>query len=363
MPLSDRREFLFALRSTALLMLGGCGGGGSSEDPGTAVAARPPARSVAVPPDHPALAYSHGFNPRPGADIATFTRPIADYWGREHVNPGARIGFVTDSRWVRLRLRYTAMMSRAKIYLGTGVVLVDGQVAIAFDHPSTDSGEEVVELAFASIQPRHVAVVLPINASVSFAGLELDALATLEPAPARARRRCVAIGDSNTQGYGPGRPDFNWPFLLAQSLDWDVRNAGYGGYVCYPFMAPTLADQDMDLAIYMIGINDYLRQVPLGEFRQKLQRWYALFRSVRPDTPLVLVSPTHCSIPRDRHIEHYREVFRRLMDVIGSDSNLQLIEGTGLTGDAGSLIRGDGAHFTPEGSRRVAANLEARLRV
>ncbi len=345
------------------LGLVGCSSGGGSAAPATS-ASKGPATSTPqrhYSPDHKAYDYSDHFSSNVSDDAAAFTRMIEDGHGLMHVNPGARIRFATDSARIGISLRYSARISSQEIFNGVGTVLVNGEVWTTFERDWGDAGDIVVALEFPDAYVRIIEVLLPLSAGVEFLGAKLDNQAVLMKPPLRPALRCGVFGDSISQGLGASCSERSWPFLLGRMKQWQIINGGYAGYPCLPETARAYAEAQVDVATYMIGANDFARQIPLDQFRTRFHQWMLTYRALTPTTKLYCVTPTHTLIDRPIPLEAYREVILAMNSTI-RDPLTTVIDGPSLA-PRDTHHFPDGLHPGDEGSGRIANSLAAQLSV
>ncbi len=358
---STRRRVLIALQAQMALGLVGCSSGGGSTAPASSA---PKGSATSIPqrhysPDHTAYDYSDHFSSDVSEDAAAFTRMIEDGHGLMHVNPGSRIRFATDSARVGISLRYSARISSHVIFNGVGTVLVNGEVWTTFEREWGDAGDIVVPLEFPDAYVRIIEILLPLSAGVEFLGTTLDGQAMLMKPPLRPALRCGIFGDSISQGLGASRSERSWPFLLGRMKQWQIINGGYAGYPCLPETARAYADAHVDVATYMIGANDFVRQIPLDRFRSRFLQWVLTYRALSPATRLYCVTPTHSLIDRPISLEAYRQIIRETISTT-SDPLTSVIDGPSLApGDTHHFP--DGLHPGDDGSERIATSLVASL--
>lgn len=185
--------------------------------------------------------------------------------------------------------------------------------------------------------------------------LALAALAG-QPAPVRAQRTLVFLGDSLTAGFGLSRAEA-FPSLVEQRLrqggmaDWKVVNAGVSGDTSAGARARLdhLYRARIDLLFLCIGSNDGLRGLPVAELERNLRA--ILDRARREGTRVVLAG---AMVP-DNYGKAYQEAFRGVFGRLAREYKVAfmpfLLEGVALKPD---LNQEDGIHPNAAGTRKVA---------
>ncbi|WP_440107590.1 GDSL-type esterase/lipase family protein [Streptosporangium sp. H16] len=146
---------------------------------------------------------------------------------------------------------------------------------------------------------KDVEIWLPYNETTELIALRADA--PIEPAPDRGRRVWLHHGSSISHGSDAASPTTTWPALAASLGDAELINLGLSGSALLdPFTARVLRDTPADLISLKIGINlvntDLMR---LRAFTPAVHGFLDTIREGHPGTPLLVVSPIHCTIHED----------------------------------------------------------------
>lgn len=212
---------------------------------------------------------------------------------------------------------------------------------------------------------------LPQSTDFRLRDLTLPDGARLLPYRPPQRPRWLAYGSSITQCASAPTPTRTWPALVARSLGWDLTCLGFAGE-CHldPMIARTIADRPADLVTACLGINVYGQ----GSFNARsylpaVLGFISAIRDGHPDIPIVLISPI-CSPEREetsgaagmtlRGMREQLAEAHRLLHGHG-DSNLHLVNGPDLLGEAQSDLLGDGLHPTGEGYAAIAKAIAPTL--
>lgn len=182
-------------------------------------------------------------------------------------------------------------------------------------------------------------------------------------APAGARPRIVALGDSLTAGLGL-EPDQAYPALLQKRLDaaglkYDVVNAGVSGDTSAGGLRRVdwALEGDVKVLIVALGGNDALRGLPVEQLRQNLTT--IIERAKARHIAVVLAgmeAPPNFGAA-------YTNAFRQTYREVAAEHDAVLIPFL-LDGVAGlpEMNQGDGIHPTAAGAEKVAETVWSALR-
>ncbi len=117
----------------------------------------------------------------------------------------------------------------------------------------------------------------------------------------------ICFGDSLTTGVGASRGE-DYPSILGGHLGTRVVNAGEGGDTTAEALARLERDvlaQEPRLVIVLLGGNDFLRQVPLGETKRNLEE---IVRRIQDQGAMVAVVGLRLGLFSDEYGPMYREI-------------------------------------------------------
>mgnify|MGYP000902042938 FL=1 len=178
------------------------------------------------------------------------------------------------------------------------------------------------------------------------------------PAPADARHRLVAFGDSLTAGFGV-ETGFSYPDFLQKLIDgkhypWRVINAGVSGDTSSDGLArlPAVLDYKPEIVILELGANDGLRGIPVDATRANLEQMIQDLQ--RGGAKVVLAGMTLPPNYGPEYIKPFEKIFTGLAATYKLPLIPFLLEGVG--GNS-KLMQADGLHANVEGNRRVAGNV------
>jgi acyl-CoA thioesterase-1 len=120
----------------------------------------------------------------------------------------------------------------------------------------------------------------------------------------------ICFGDSLTEGVGAGEGE-DYPAVLAQKLGTAVINAGRRGDTTA--QALTRLPQDVlennpRLVIVLLGGNDFLRHVPVGETKQNLAE---IVRRIHGGGAMVAIAGVRLGLFRDEYGPLFEEIARQ----------------------------------------------------
>ena len=178
---------------------------------------------------------------------------------------------------------------------------VDGGNTLVID-PGTGAVEHrpgptgTVRFTGLPARDKDVEIWLPYNEATVPVALRTDA--PVHPAPDRGRPVWVHHGSSISHGSDAVSPTAIWPAVAASRAGAHLVNLGLSGNaVVDPFTARTMRALPADLISVKLGINvvnqDAMRRRAFGP---AVHGFLDTVREGHPSTPLVVVSPIHCTI-------------------------------------------------------------------
>lgn len=171
------------------------------------------------------------------------------------------------------------------------------------------------------------------------------------------------FGDSNTFGYDPrsyfgGRYDANnrWVDILAEKTGWDIHNNGMNGREVP--VREVIFPKSLDLLIIMLGTNDLLQGLDAAAVCCRMELF---LKALQMDSrKLLLIAPVPLQFGEWVSDPEMLDKSRQL-----SDGYRQLAHKMGIRFmDAAEWkipLCYDGVHFTEEGHRIFAENLQKAL--
>ncbi len=189
--------------------------------------------------------------------------------------------------------------------------------------------------------------------------------ASQEPAAAPRGPRVVFLGTSLTAGLGLPGPEDAWPSRLADLADsagfpLQAVNAGVSGDTSAGGLRRLdwILREPLDVLVVELGANDGLRGQDPDATAENLRR---IVRGAQERYPRAQVLLCAMEAPPNMG-DAYTERFRAIFPEVAAQTGARLVPFL-LDGVAGvpELNQDDGMHPTPEGHRRMAANVWASL--
>ncbi|UQN28664.1 GDSL-type esterase/lipase family protein [Brachybacterium kimchii] len=230
---------------------------------------------------------------------------------------GVRLVLDTDARALDLTLRSArAAFPTAERPRGVLDVVIDGEAVshdvltggtLVINDPSTGESSFSPGPAHTSrieLRPgtHRVELWLPYSEGILLDSLRAEAdTGTGRPLVrpvAPSGPRWVHHGSSISHGSNAATPLGTWPVRAARAVGADLRNLGFGGSALVDApVAQVIRDAPADVISLKLGINlvggDIMRRRALVP---AMHGFLDTIRQGHPDTPLVLVSPLHCSL-------------------------------------------------------------------
>ena len=194
---------------------------------------------------------------------------------------------------------------------------------------------------------------MPAEAGV---GNRDTALAT----PAAAVPVIMFVGTSLTAGLGV-EPDQAYPAIIQQKLDsaglaYRVVNAGVSGETSAGAVRRIdwLLRDPVAILVLETGANDGLRGQDPDSIRGNIQAMIDRVRAAQPATRIILVGMNAMPNLGRAYTTRFEAIYPAIGRANGLPAVPMLLDGVG---GVDSLNQPDGIHPTPEGHRRLAANI------
>lgn len=268
--------------------------------------------------------------------------------------PGGRQRFVSNAPSVSVKMRWNGLVTRADARNPIGHVYVDGVLVQDFQSPA---GVNVVTTSaivvnMGSSANRIYEIVLPYADGVEFGGVDVAPPYVVTAAPPRVGALMVCLGDSITQGFSVTDERRSWTYLLAQAKGFRCINLGYGGRITVPDDGTKAANLNPDRITVLLGMNDYLGQRPVADYKADLKQLLMNIHAVNPTVPVyvsgITLTTTALAIP----LSSYRSVAGECIGELGY-SQLVGVDTSTLIANS-SQLQGDGVHPNDAGAANMA---------
>lgn len=280
--------------------------------------------------------------------------------------PGARIGFRTDSKTLKVRmvLETLSVSREMSLFSGQSINVMAGNrrnarflgLVVPADYESKTAEQEFR----LSGEMQDIMLYLPRNEIVETVEISVDDDAVIEaPTPYR-NGTVVYYGSSITAGGCCTRITNAYTTLLSDWLDFDFYNLGFSGSARGELeMADYINTFDMDVFVY-----DYDHNAPDAEhLRATHEPFFKRFREKHPTTPVIITSRP--DIVGGTVFDARREAVRQtyLNAVASGDENVWFIDGETFFGkEDRELCTLDRCHPNDLGMYRMAKVYEPVLR-
>ncbi|CAG7635272.1 SGNH/GDSL hydrolase family protein [Paenibacillus allorhizosphaerae] len=209
---------------------------------------------------------------------------------------------------------------------------------------------------------RTVTIHFPLYQGVKSVWIGLDADAAVEaPEPFIDDRRIIFYGTSITQGGCASRPGMAFTNILSHRFHREFINLGFSGNgKGEPELAHLIAQIERPALLAL----DYAANVTAEQYIATLPEFIRIYRSVHPDTPILVISKNPYAqeqintAMRERRIvcrDFGRELVEKLQE--GGDRNIAFQDGDVLLGEDFEECTVDGSHPNDLGFRRMADGL------
>jgi len=271
---------------------------------------------------------------------------------------GGRIRFKTDSQ----RITLTAVLP--DISVGTKIppsgsrcfdmyVGKDYRGFFACDYKEREDGcyRGSATLDLKSREMRDITVNFPLynNVSAVYISCEEDC-ALLPPSPEKYPKPIVYYGSSITQGGCASHAGNAYPNIISRRLGTNFINLGFSGSArAESVMMEYLATLDMSIFVY-----DYDHNAKNYEYlRDTHENGYKIFRRLKPDVPIVMITSADIEKDRSERIDIIRTTYENAKKA--GDNNVYFINGDDIyTPDIKAYCTVDKCHPNDFGFWRMA---------
>ena len=196
---------------------------------------------------------------------------------------------------------------------------------------------------------KYLLIVLTIIALIFFFKKE-----TPEVIKLNSTDKILAFGDSITYGYGESENE-NYPYLLSQSTNTQVINAGINGDTSrdgLQRLPALLEDSSIKLILLCFGGNDILQKVPLGELKSNLKKMIQIAKKKNIDVILI-------SVPK---ISSLGLSSLALYSTVADEENVEIMDDVLVHVLSRSSLKNDYIHPNAKGYRYMADEIYEHLK-
>jgi acyl-CoA thioesterase-1 len=168
-----------------------------------------------------------------------------------------------------------------------------------------------------------------------------------------AGQAIICFGDSLTEGVGAG-PGEDYPSALSQLIAAPVVNAGHRGdttAAALNRLARDVLDKNPRLVIVLLGGNDFLRQVPVGDTRKNME---TIVQRIQERGAMVVITGMKLGLFTDE----YGAMMENIAEKLGALLVPQVTKGI-LTD---SKLRSDPIHPNGAGYRMIAERIAEKIK-
>jgi lysophospholipase L1-like esterase len=168
-----------------------------------------------------------------------------------------------------------------------------------------------------------------------------------------AGQAIICFGDSLTEGLGASQGE-DYPSVLSRLIAAPVVNAGHRGdttAAALERLASDVLDKNPRLVIVLLGGNDFLRQVPIGDTRKNLE---VIVQRIQERGAMVVITGMKLGLFTDE----YGAMVENIAEKFGALLVPQVTKGI-LTD---SKLRSDPIHPNGAGYRLIAERIAEKVR-
>lgn len=326
---------------------------------------------INIYPTNPNLVYEGVLESDISASKATFYRmkksyvstSVSGYYDQKRAaaSSGICIRFKTSSPVIKAHFLENLILG-SDVFWHTFDVFKNGEYYGKFQDLNFEISNPTGELAFWKIT-------LPTFSTIEFINLELLTGYTLEPIADLNKPIYIAIGNSITHGQGINMNStaLGYPFLVADSLNYELYNWAIGGSKVYDGILANLStDISPDLVTILWGYNDVHYSAGDNFFQTstfvKYETILKTFARDYPDACIMAILPTTTTNPINTSVRTIDSLKSGQLQIIQNlqktYSNISFMLGTDYT-DMSSL--NDAVHLNEDGNQRLANGILAEL--
>jgi len=324
-----------------------------------------------IDPTNPNLIYEGVLESDISSNKATFYRmkknyvstSVLGYYDQKRAasSSGICIRFKTSSPIIKAHFQENLILGSA-VFWHTFDVFKNGEYYGKFQDLDFEISNPTGELAFWKIT-------LPTFSTIEFINLELLTGYTVEPIADLNKPVYIAIGNSITHGQGISinSTALSYPFLVADSLNYELYNWAIGGSKVYDGILDNLStDISPDLVSILWGYND-VHYSTGDDFLEnstfvKYETIITTFARDYPDACIMAILPTTTTNPINTSVRTIDSLKSGQLQIIQNlqktYSNISFMHGTDYT-DISSL--NDAVHLNQNGNQRLANGILAEL--
>jgi lysophospholipase L1-like esterase len=304
-------------------------------------------------------------------ELLRFHRPIVEANAFQWASPGARVRFVTNSRYVHFLIRWNTLVTRSVSVTSydEGVVLADGVEAATFVRTVeyNEEGTDLVEVDLGTREVRTIELVWPYWTGMDLLEVRVSPNADIAAPDPRPSTVIAFLGDSITHGANTTKITNSWTWLLAEEKSWQAKNYANGSRLAEDTDGAALAGSGASRATLMIGFNDWFNNRPLATYQAEVQAELAAMRTALPSAKIYAISPiysTHDDVPTTNSngdtLDDFRAACEAAFDA-WADGNSQFIDGLSIMTNDDDRLTADGVHPNDTGAAEIATALAALI--
>lgn len=168
-----------------------------------------------------------------------------------------------------------------------------------------------------------------------------------------AGQTIICFGDSLTEGVGAGQGE-DYPSLLSRLIAAPVVNAGHRGdttAAALNRLARDVLDKNPRLVIVLLGGNDFLRQVPIGDTRKNME---TIVQGIQERGAMVVITGMKLGLFTDE----YGAMMENIAEKFGALLVPQVTKGIFTD----SKLKSDPIHPNGAGYRLIAERIAERVK-
>jgi len=295
-----------------------------------------------------------------------FHRPIVEGNNFQYCAPGARVGFVTNARYVQFRVGWNTLVTRnvATSSYDYASVLAEGVEVASFVRAVAYNvaGSDLIAVDLGSSALRKIELIWPYWTGMDLLEVLTSIGSAVSIAPARPATIIAFTGDSITHGAIASKEINSWAYGVAATKGWQMKNFANGSAQAVPSQGSALAGCGASRATLMIGYNDWNGNVALATYQANVLAELQNMRTALPTAKIYAITPIYTTNTGANTNGDTIANFRTAMSnafTAWADGNSTLVNGLSLMTNSSTRLADASVHPNDLGASEIVTNLSA----
>lgn len=251
-----------------------------------------------------------------------YDRNADNHTCRHKATSGIRFEFVCDADSLTVEGNFSVGSSRNFAYLD---VMLNGAL---IKHEGTENIRDNPDFSMTvelDGKMNRIAIYLPNLACFKLESMLFENASVIEPVT--KKNTIVCWGDSITQGYDARYSSLSYTNILADAMDAELFNKGFGGEVFNPELLAEPDHAEPDIITIAYGTNDWFR-LDAPTVAVNAEKFFSKICSYYPETPVYVILPLwRKDSDKETPFGNFDNIHKLIRDACKGKSNIHLIDG------------------------------------